>query len=741
MRTHQVPLTRRLAMTGLAFGLIVALAGPFTPTMANSATPPASPDRTVDAPIAPSATDSSPDPAPASDPAAQDPAAQDPATPVPATAGPLLEPGDSGVDAGRVIALARPGAQLADVREEAQRAVKAAAPGGATVSVDRNTSRLVAIETSPSDAPAVIEELVASGAYEAVDYDVLRFSHAATLTPNDPLYTSQSYYLYGLSSGPGGSHFDEAWAAATNLNGSTDLAPVGVVDSAFDLSHPDLGENMIPGWDYGNSDADVSPDTADEGSDHGTNTSGIVAARADNRIGALGAAWNNRTLLYKTADYRDRLLVGAEAAAIVGATDAGVKVISISLGSESPSSVETAAIQYAFSHDVTVVASAGNSGDEAVDGVFNPVEYPAALPEVISVGGTNATGGHVSWATHNPQVELAAAAENVLLASTASYSGYTSGDGTSYSAPLVAAAAAMVLRERPGLSPTQVRTLLCETASDVVQAPATPGRDNYTGCGIVNARAALEKSRTVELFPTVTVAAPTVTLRAGEMLGLGGTAVSYPGPPLVAAMASTPLPQGVTLAVQGTEWALTGTPTLAGTYPVTIAANSYGRQTEIAVTIVVLPGVPTVFTLTVPTAIRNSTRFAPTLTATDAFGNAAPPAAEPVAFTYSVNPGCRFKRGAKPSYRSCKVTAQISTGVLAQQTVDVYDTSKFTKPKVTGVAKAGRKIKASIPSGWKHLSYQWYKNGKKIKGATSRVYTIPRRTSTKANYRVKVTIP
>ncbi|MDR1295653.1 MAG: S8 family serine peptidase, partial [Bifidobacteriaceae bacterium] len=512
------------------------------------------------------------------------------------------------------------------------------------------------------------------------------------------------------------------------------------IDSGFDLDHEDLGDNIAAVWDYGGNDADISPETSDPDDDHGAMTLSVAAARADNSIGALGAAWNNTAMAYKVAESDGGMPSSALASAIIDATNKGAKVINMSLGGPGTNSVETNAVRYAFARDVILVASSGNSGDEFVDGQFNPVNFPAAFPEVISVGATDAAGAPTEWSTFNSEVDIAAAGDDVLVASDRIRGGYDVVSGTSFSAPLVSAAVALILREKPGLSPTQVRMILAETAADVTQAPAVAGPDDYTGYGILNARAALERARTVEPLPAIALSAGQVAITAGQPFSVAVSADGYPTP-IVRNDPTTPLPAGVALTGGPGGWVLSGTSTTPGTYAISLVADSAGRQRSATVMLVVNPGPPASFAFPVPKAMRNTAKLALTLTATDAFGNATAPAAEPVTFTYSIGPQCRFAKGAKPSYRRCTVTARVSTGVLASAVIDVYDTSKFAKPKVTGAVRPGRTIKASIPKGWKHLAYQWYKNGKAIKGATARAYKIPKKVSAKATYKVKVTIP
>jgi subtilisin family serine protease len=658
------------------------------------------------------------------------------------TAGPLLDPDDPGVDATRLVAVPKTGVTTNQVLEQVKgKAQLLPSPSGVIEPAD-SASSVVVVATNEADSAKVANQMVRSGLYEAVDYEVMRYTHANRL-PNDPFFAAgapQAPFLYGLTSGPGGSHFDEAWLEGVDLDSSSNLVPMAWIDSGYILTHPEFGSNIEVGYDYGEGDTDVSPTPPDPDEDHGAMTLSVAAARADNGIGGLGGSWNARARLYKVATKTGSMPSSALAAAIRDAADRGIKVVNMSLGGPGTSSVETNAVRYAFERDVNLIASAGNSGDEMVDGVMNPVEYPAAFPEVISVGATDLDGKPCPWSTHNNMVDVAAAGEDVLVASDAFVGGYEVASGTSFSAPLVAAAVNLLLRQNPGLSPTQVKMILTETAMDVTSGVGKQGRDDYTGAGIVNARAAVEKAPTVPLMPTISSTHSAVTVAAGESVSLEVTASGYPMPQ-VSFDPGSPIPLGFSVTTQGNGiWQVAGSSTAPGVYETRLVANAAGRIQTLPLTITIVPGPAASFTFDLPAAMRNSTVLNPIAVARDAFGNVTT-TATPVTYTYSINPGCRFKKGSKPSYRRCTVTAQTSAGVVAQRVIDVYDTSKFTKPKVVGKVKAGRKLKASIPKGWKHLTYQWYKNGKAIKGATARTYKLPKKVSAKAKYKVRVAIP
>ncbi|HEU6446188.1 MAG TPA: S8 family serine peptidase, partial [Gaiellaceae bacterium] len=159
--------------------------------------------------------------------------------------------------------------------------------------------------------------------------------------------------------------------------------------------------------------------------------------------------------------------------------------INLSIGGTETSSVEKKALDYAAAHGVLVVAAAGN---EFEDG--NPIEYPAALLQPVgskgrggiglSVGATTKAGVRASFSNTGSWISLVAPGENVLGAvsslsktrnwpryplpgSTTGLYGFSS--GTSFAAPQVAGAAALVWAANPSLTRDQVAWILKRTAS------------------------------------------------------------------------------------------------------------------------------------------------------------------------------------------------------------------------------------------------------------------------------------
>ena len=167
------------------------------------------------------------------------------------------------------------------------------------------------------------------------------------------------------------------------------------------------------------------------------------------------------------------------------AVDHGARVINLSVGGPTTSFTEESAISYASRHDVLVVAAAGNEHD-----MGNPVEYPAALVQPVgsdgrggaglAVGASTTTNDRAFFSNTGSQISLAAPGENVFgaVSSLAPFSlyprsalpgsragSYGFASGTSFSAPEVAGAAALVMAANPFLRVGDVTDVLKRSAS------------------------------------------------------------------------------------------------------------------------------------------------------------------------------------------------------------------------------------------------------------------------------------
>jgi subtilisin family serine protease/flagellar hook assembly protein FlgD len=271
--------------------------------------------------------------------------------------------------------------------------------------------------------------------------------------PTDPLYGTQST-MYDAVTAP------TAWNASTGAG-----VTVAILDAGFDITHEDLATKVTSHWDVVAHDADVSDSPSAPVPGHGTATASVAAAATGNGVGIAGAAPDARLMLIQVADAAGDLNSANSAAGIVYATDHDASVISMSYGGSVLDPVEAAAIAYAVAHGVVVVAAAGNSGSTAKT-------YPAADPGVISVGATTNNGAsRASFSQYGSWVDVAAPGVNVTVGvpreldtRDGNQDGYTLESGTSFSAPMVAGAAALVLAEHPTTAPGAIASMIAATA-------------------------------------------------------------------------------------------------------------------------------------------------------------------------------------------------------------------------------------------------------------------------------------
>ena len=318
-------------------------------------------------------------------------------------------------------------------------------------------------------------------------------------TPNDSLYLTDP--LFGLGQwGLRKTQLDRAWDVARG----SPIVTVAVVDTGVDANHPDLVGATLPGVAFVSSpDPSCLPGSQVDDNGHGTHVAGIIAATANNGTGVAGAAFGVRVLPVKALDCTGAGLLSDVAQGVTWATDHGARIINISLGSDSELFVLHDAIRYALAHNVLVVAAAGNCGVVSTRcAALNSPQYPGAYAESLAVAATDSTDQHASFSNVNSYVGIAAPGVTIwsttptypttLSRANPGTQSYAAFRGTSQASPLVAAIAALVLSQEPGLSPAQVTARLESTADDL----GTPGIDPVFGAGRVNALRAVTANAT-----------------------------------------------------------------------------------------------------------------------------------------------------------------------------------------------------------------------------------------------------
>jgi subtilisin family serine protease len=279
---------------------------------------------------------------------------------------------------------------------------------------------------------------------------------------------------------------------------------IAIVDSGADLGAPDIAAKKPQAYNVRTGDAAVRDLVG-----HGTFVASLAAGSVTNHEGVAGFGGDAKLLVVKASRPDGTLTDVDEAKAIVYAVDHGARVINLSIGGPDTSVTEQGAVDYAAAHGVLLVAAAGNEFAEG-----NPVEYPAALLQPVgssgrdgvglAVGASTPTGDRAAFSNTGSHLSLAAPGQNVFgaVSSSAPFDAYprvhlpqsTRGaygfaSGTSFAAPQVSGAAALVMAANPFLRAAEVAEILKATAS---------GHGSWTptlGYGVLDVGAAVARAQ------------------------------------------------------------------------------------------------------------------------------------------------------------------------------------------------------------------------------------------------------
>jgi subtilisin family serine protease len=452
----------------------------------------------------------------------------------------------------------------------------------------RSSGRVTMVRVPKGKTPVQLAAEVARDsdvAYASPDY-IRQTVSTYTSAPNDPAYKDSTTYQWG--SGMVTSYAKSWWergggAAISGLWGALGASTYGprasgadikvaVLDTGFYMTHPDKGANIVAGKDefatYNGAtgvfttDGDVTPapvtaplNTEDIAA-HGTCCAGEIAAGTDNAVGVAGISYDSTVMVYKVAGiWTDGspaigypagcavLLDGAIISGIKDATDAGAKIISMSLGGSSYSPAIQSAIDYAYNHGVLVVAASGNSGRN------NAVLYPGANDHVVAVGSyeLDATGAKtrssftdygvggdvVDAGARNGQLDVLTPGAGVwglcdpAYTPTGGVAGYDWWSGTSMATPAFAGMVALVWRFAPKLTNDEIATYML--SSSVAAGTSQPNTAYGWGYASPTATYARLKSDLAYLVaPSVT--ASTITSRSAVPVRwstVSGRSVTY----------------------------------------------------------------------------------------------------------------------------------------------------------------------------------------------------------------------
>lgn len=264
---------------------------------------------------------------------------------------------------------------------------------------------------------------------------------------------------------------------------------IAILDSGVDGTHPDLANQMIPGYNA----VDGSATTSDING-HGTAVAGTAAAASNNAIGVASVAWNAKIMPVRiTNDSTGYAYWSDVARGLNWAANNGADVANISYGVSNSSTVTTAA-QYMRNKGGLVVVSAMNDG---IDPGYTDNPY------MISVSATDSNDAKTSWSNYGAFIDVAAPGLNILTTNRGGGYGYWW--GTSFSSPTTAGVVALIMAANPNLTPADIEQVLKSSAVKVAGTDFHP----YYGYGRVDASAAVQLALNTTAQDTT---APTVSI-------------------------------------------------------------------------------------------------------------------------------------------------------------------------------------------------------------------------------------
>jgi thermitase len=279
--------------------------------------------------------------------------------------------------------------------------------------------------------------------------------------PNDPKLLEQ-WYIPSLK-------IDAIWENYTGKN-----IIVAVLDTGVDGTHPDLKDNIIPGWNVLLNN-NITRDT----NKHGTWVAGVISAVANNKIGIAGVAHSVKIMPIVIANENAYASWSNIATGLVKASDMGADIANISYMAYSSSLVNTAAKYFVEKGGIVFVSS----GNEGVAKTAKPSDY------TIVVGATGKTNNRMSWSNYGPMMDVMAPGDSIVT--TRIGGTYSTTWGTSIASPICAAVMALMLEANNQkinkLTVAELNTALFATAIDL----GVTGKDDYTGNGLVNPLAAI----------------------------------------------------------------------------------------------------------------------------------------------------------------------------------------------------------------------------------------------------------
>jgi len=270
------------------------------------------------------------------------------------------------------------------------------------------------------------------------------------------IYAEPNFVGKTFATIPNDLHFNKQWAVKkTELDKAWDLGKggpeivVAVLDSGVDLNHPDLKENLIPGYDFINDDPEPMDDNG-----HGTLVAGVIAAKGENGEGIAGVSWYSKIMPIKVVDSQGSGHYFNLAQGIIYAVENGAKIVNLSVGGYTYSEALKEIVDYALSQGCIIVAGVGDDN-------FNIPVFPAAYPGVIGVGATGEKDEVSTDSNYGGFLDLYAPGKEIYSTLPGSQYGY--GSGSSLAAAYVSGLVALLISADQSLGRQRIEEILYAT--------------------------------------------------------------------------------------------------------------------------------------------------------------------------------------------------------------------------------------------------------------------------------------
>ena len=341
----------------------------------------------------------------------------------------------------------------------------------------------------------LIVQLQSTGLFEYVVNDVM--VRTSSTVPNDVDYNLQ--WHHAVLNSP------DAWDITTGDSAFI----VTTVDVGLDINHPDLVDNLIPGYNSSSgveqiNGGDMSPTQAD----HGTATIGLIGAAGNNLLGVTGIAWNISLMPVRATNSSNQALMSSLVDGATWACDNGARVVSMSWGMGMHASVKTLG-HYLRSQNSLLLWATGNFGNTVTG-------HDSA--DVIYVGATGINDNKTAPSVNGEWVDVAAPGGGVYVPS--DNGGYRYWSGTSFATPIVAGILSMMMIVSPNSTAEQIEQMMYLNCVDLM----APGEDIDVGYGRPDFAACLQAAQYAEStyisHDTIQLSANTLDLYPGDSLYL-----------------------------------------------------------------------------------------------------------------------------------------------------------------------------------------------------------------------------